>query len=44
LDKAETAKRRNHAIAICRSVTRRMKAPHFARRLAKLTGGKEPQR
>lgn len=44
LDKAETAKRRGHAIAICRSVTRRLKAPHFARRLAKLTGEKELQR
>ena len=44
LDKVESAKRRSHAIAICRSVTRRLKAPHFARRLAKLTGEKEPQR
>ena len=41
---AVAAKRRGHAIAICRSVTRRLKAPHFARRLAKLTGEKEPQR
>ena len=40
LDKAETARRRGLAIAICRSVTRRLKAPHFARRLAKLTGEK----
>lgn len=38
LEKAETAKRRNRAIAICRSVTRRLKAPHFERRLARLTG------
>jgi hypothetical protein len=44
LDKVESAKRRSLAIAICRSVTRRLKAPHFARRLAKLTGEKEPQR
>lgn len=40
LDKAEGARRRSHAIAICRSVTKRLKAPHFARRLAKLTGEK----
>lgn len=40
LDKAETARRRGLAIAICRSATRRLKAPHFARRLAKLTGEK----
>ena len=40
LDKAETARRRGLAIQICRSVTRRLKAPHFARRLAKLTGEK----
>jgi hypothetical protein len=44
LDKVENGKRRSHAIAICRSVTRRLKAPHFTRRLAKLTGEKEPQR
>lgn len=40
LERAETSRRRAHAIAICRSVTRRLKAPHFARRLAKLTGEK----
>ncbi|MCF8512350.1 MAG: phosphoadenosine phosphosulfate reductase [Rhodobacteraceae bacterium] len=40
LEKAENAKRRGQAIAICRSVTQRLKAPHFARRLAKLTGEK----
>lgn len=40
LERAESAKRTSHAIAICRSVTRRLKAPHFARRLAKLTGEK----
>lgn len=40
LEKAEGAKRRTLAIAICQSVTRRLKAPHFARRLAKLTGEK----
>ncbi|MBM3615087.1 MAG: hypothetical protein FJX28_06545 [Alphaproteobacteria bacterium] len=40
LDKAETARRRGLAISICRSVTRRLKAPHFARRLAKMTGEK----
>ncbi len=40
LDRAENAKRKSHAIAICNSVTRRLKAPHFARRLAKLTGEK----
>lgn len=40
LDKAENAKRKGMAIAICNSVTRRLKAPHFAKRLAKLTGSK----
>lgn len=38
LDKAEAARKRERAIAICRSVTGRLKAPHFAKRLAKLTG------
>lgn len=38
LDRVENARKRDRAIAICRSVTRRLKAPHFARRLAKLTG------
>lgn len=40
LEKAENARRYGLAIAICRSVTGRLKAPHFARRLAKLTGEK----
>lgn len=40
LEKAENARKRGRAIAICRSVTRRLKAPHFARRLARLTGEK----
>ncbi len=40
LEKAENAKRKGMAIAICRSVSRRLKAPQFARRLTKLTGEK----
>lgn len=39
LEHAEAQRRRRHQIMICRSVTRRLRAPHFARRLAKLTGG-----
>lgn len=38
LEKAENARRRELAIRICRSVTSRLKSPHFSRRLAKLTG------
>ena len=38
LEKAENTKRRGLAIAICKSVTSRLRAPHFLRRLAKLTG------
>jgi hypothetical protein len=41
LDHAEAAGRTDHAIAICRSVTRRLKAPRFARRLRRLTNGAE---
>lgn len=41
LDHAEAAGRTRHAIAICRSVTRRLKAPRFARRLRRLTNGSE---
>lgn len=40
LERAENGHRKSHAIAICRSVTSRLRAPHFARRLAKLTGRK----
>lgn len=36
LDRAEDRGRRGLAIAICRSVTRRLRAPRFARRLEKL--------
>jgi hypothetical protein len=38
LEKAEANRRKSHAVMICRSVTRRLRAPHFARRLARLTG------
>lgn len=38
LEKAENARRRELTIRICRSVTSRLKSPHFSRRLAKLTG------
>lgn len=41
LEKAETNRRKGHAIMVCRSVTRRLRAPHFAKRLHKLTGGTE---
>lgn len=37
--KAEERGRRGHEIMICRSVTRRMRAPRFERRLARLLGG-----
>lgn len=38
LEQAEARGRTRHAIMICRSVTRRLKAPRFARRLRRLTG------
>lgn len=38
LERADALKRRNHAMMICRSVSTRLRAPYFARRLAKLTG------
>lgn len=38
LERAELTRRRRHQIMICRSVTRRLRAPHFAKKLAKLTG------
>jgi hypothetical protein len=38
LNKAEANRRPALAITICQSVTRRLKAPRFQRRLAKLTG------
>ncbi len=38
LAKAESSGRSKRELMICRSVTRRLKAPRFAKRLAKLTG------
>lgn len=40
LDKLENAKQKRRAIALCTSVTKRLKAPYFAKKLAKLTGKK----
>jgi len=37
LARAEAAGRRNHEIMICRSVTARLRAPRFTKRLARLT-------
>ena len=39
-EKAEASRRKSRAIAICQSVTARLKAPRFQRRLARLTGSK----
>ena len=39
-EKTEAAKRKSLSIAVCRSVTSRLKSPRFQRRLAKLTGEK----
>lgn len=36
LDRTEAKGRRGLAIAVCRSVTRRLRAPRFAKRLEKL--------
>lgn len=41
LEHAEATGRTGHEIAICRSVTRRLRAPRFARRLRRLTNGAE---
>ena len=40
LIKAESSGRKGLELMICRSVTRRLNAPRFAKRLARLTGGK----
>lgn len=40
LTKAESAGRRGHEAMICRSVTRRLRAPRFEKRLARLLEGK----
>jgi len=42
LDRNETTRQKHRAITICAAITRRLKAPYFARKLAKLTGQKEP--
>lgn len=42
LNKAALAKRRKHEIMICRSVTARLRAPGFERRLAALTATETP--
>lgn len=42
LSRAEAAGRRGHEIMICRSVTARLRAPRFAKRLARLTAAPEP--
>ncbi len=39
-DKTEAAKRKSLSVALCRSITSRLKSPRFQRRLAKLTGEK----
>lgn len=40
LERTENARQKNRAIAICAAVTRRLRAPYFAKKLAKLTGKK----
>ena len=40
LEKAEGAGRASHAVAICTSVTKRLKSPYFTKKLAKLTAKK----
>lgn len=37
-DRTEGARRKGLAIMLCRSVTKRLRAPHFVKRLARLTG------
>lgn len=38
LERVEDARRKTLAIRVCRSVTKRLRAPYFSKRLAKLTG------
>lgn len=40
LDKVENARQKDRAIAICNSVTKRLKSQYFSKKLAKLTGKK----